>query len=107
MKSRMKASVLLVSFLGAVSVYADVTMQDGTYTYNDTTGSKCATVAAGVLEFDNTSPKWIFNVTSGEFEPETLTGAVGTFDLQDDGYRYSGNYSETGVCTFYVKSQPL
>lgn len=93
------AALLPALLLGSVALADRV--DDGDYTYNDTTGGGVDAVVSNggnYMEIGNTS--YFYNATSDSYVSDPAGVAI---SLTDQGYRYAGVNSSTGVCTLYPK----
>jgi hypothetical protein len=89
------ASVLLASL-----AFSD-RITSGSYTYNDTERNGVpATVSdeGNLLEIDGV--QYLYNDLEDQYEQHHPLGS-GVIQMDDQGYRYLGSNSETGVATLY------
>jgi len=104
MNNKITSTCLAFVAFTAMAVAAD-TPPDGNYTYNTTTGGgNNATVYGSgyTLEITtNGSTKAFEKQADGSYQSSIHSPPAETITFTDEGYRFSGVSSITGVCTLY------
>jgi len=104
MKLKTILACIVLAFISSV-VSAGDTPPDGNYTYNNTTGSSGANVSNNGYSLSANGKDFLQNGVTGDYQsngppPETIS-------FTDQGYRFIGVSSLTGVCTLYsTKAAP-